>query len=87
MQIKDNGSTVTIRLDKTNVSRMLDAVYLGRRIARNTEDKELFAACELIYAAVKKYGGHHLDDRGELKATESRPKPDESEATKGTVAP
>lgn len=69
MRVKVIGGAPTLHLEKSEVSRILDAVYIGRRMANEiTKGKdELTAALLVLETAVRTFGANHLNADGTLK--------------------
>jgi hypothetical protein len=83
MRIKIVGGVGSPVLEKSEVSRLLDAVYIGRRLAPEITGKmELLDALLVIETAARKFGAKHLDAAGRLKVS-PRAKRDEPEAPIG----
>lgn len=69
MRVKVIGGAPTLHLEKSETSRLLDAVYIGRRMAMEIDKgkDELSKALDIVEAAVKKFGANHLNADGTLK--------------------
>lgn len=69
MRVKVIGGAPTLHLEKSETSRLLDAVYIARRMALEitTGKEELTKATDVFEAAVKKFGAPHLNADGTLK--------------------
>jgi hypothetical protein len=89
MHVSPSGK---ITLDIADVRRMMEGVYIVRRLTRDADDMpeaektRVMAATDVIVAEAKKYGGKHFNADGTVKEPQSR-KRNEGEAPKETPAP
>lgn len=86
MRIKLIGGVPTLILEKSEVGRLLDAVYIGAHMEREVatfsaaEAEEIKTAAATFKKYVTRFGAKHLTEAGTLKPTQRDKTRDESEA-------